>query len=331
MPSVHFRRRGLVLFFLLVAVGLSVLVAYLAQHLPEAHRTLVWLDRAGTLTPATEVKQAYREPRLSPDGQKLAFVRERDIWEVWTFDFRTERFAQVSPPGVEAGSPVWGRDGRITFSAGPFQKIPPFGTGPLVRASVNSGPAREELLASDWGAFPFDWSPDNGTLLFGRYFPSTGWDIWALEPPGPPRELIAGAIHQGGGHFSPDGRWIAYISTESGQSEVYVQPYPGPGERTRVSTGCQPVWSADGQQLFYREGPNLVSVRFSAEPDVSIGTPVPFGTLEGSGVGEAGLPAYDVALDGRVVTIVSDTEPRYLKAMRAMNDVLFQFKRLLTR
>ena len=103
-----------------------------------------------------------------------------------------------------------------------------------------------------------------------------------------------------------------------------------PGERTRVSNGRQPVWSADGQQLFYRDGPNLLSVRFSAEPDVSIGTPMLFGTLEGSGVGEAGQPAYDVALDGRVVAIVSDTEPRYLKAIRAMNDLLFQFKRLLT-
>ncbi len=288
-----------------VSIANNGSLAYISRNVPEAQRTLVWVDRKGTAKPLTAVKHAYYAPRLSPDGAKLAFVLQKPTYEVWTYDLKSDRFTRLSEPGVDADSPTWSRDGRLTFTAKTSGSFNVFR-----RAADGSGP-QEQLLKSRSFDFPSAWSPDGRTLAFGRYYPPSGWDIWVLGPGSQAHPWIRAAGHQGGATFSPDGRWMAYISTESGRSEVYVQPYPGPGDRRRVSSagGRGPVWSPNGRELFYHEGQKLMSVRVRTTPTFSYGPPTTL--LEGSYVADdPGVPNYDVALDGKKFIMVrSEIEP----------------------
>ena len=289
-------------------------LAYISRDLPEAQRSLVWVDRKGMARPVTPVKHAYGLPRLSPDGTKVAFTIEKPTWEVWTYDLKTDRSTRLSEPGVDADSPHWSRDGRdVTFASKASGSFNVFG-----RAADGSGP-QEQLLKSRFWDFPSAWSPDGRALTFTRYYPppsGSGWDVWVLEPGRGARPWISEAGNQGSGAgFSPDGRWMAYIANYSGRSEVYIQPYPGPGARRRVSSagGRQAVWSRDGRELFYREGQKLMSISIRTTPTFSIGPPTAL--FEGPYVfGDAGGPYYDVAPDGQTfIMVLSEIEPEQLE------------------
>lgn len=268
----------------------------------------MWVDRAGTVKPVTTVKHAYDGPRLSPDGAKLAVVRiEIPNDEVWTYDFKAERFTRLSDPSLDAASPTWSPDSKqVTFSVKTSSGFNVFQT-----PADGRGP-RKQVLASRFLDFPSSWSPDGRTLAFGRYDPPMGWDIWMLERGRDARPWIQMPGYRGGTRFSPDGGSIAYVfaESESGRSEVYVQPYPGPGHRRRVSSagGEAPVWSPDGRELFYLEGQNLMSVQLRATATSTDGPPTalfdgPFAP------GDATDTNYDIAPDGKTFIVVrSDVE-----------------------
>jgi hypothetical protein len=133
-------------------------------------------------------------------------------------------------------------------------------------------------------------------------------DAAAEQPQGgafPPND-----IHEAAPAFSPDGHWLAYISDESGRYEVYVQPYPGPGGKTQISTdgGTEPVWNRNGRELFYRSGEKMMAVDITTQPSFSAGKPkmlfqgpyLPTGTT---------VPFYDVSPDGGRFLMLSPAEP----------------------
>jgi len=153
---------------------------------------------------------------------------------------------------------------RVTFAsnkAGPTN---------LFWKNADGSGAEERLTTSENTQAPGPWSPDGQTLAFTETDPSTGWDIWALslKDPRKSQPFLRTPFNETNLAFSPDGRWVAYQSDESGRDEVYVQPFPGPGSKGLVSTqgGTEPVWSHDGHELLYRSGDKMMAVPIVIQP-----------------------------------------------------------------
>jgi serine/threonine protein kinase/Tol biopolymer transport system component len=213
---------------------------------------LVWFDRAGhelsrVSTPADG--SAMTMPSLSPDGTRLVFARMRFNTDLWFLDLKrgvTSRFTS----GQENVFPVWSPDGSQIL----FDSIRNGGVHNLYRKAVDGTGADEVILKSGEDKMPTDWSPDGRHALYYTFGGKTQNDIWALSlTDRKPFPLVQTEFEERGAKFSPDGRWIAYQSNESGQFEIYVQPFPGPGAKTRISTegGAQVRWRHDGKELFY--------------------------------------------------------------------------------
>jgi Tol biopolymer transport system component len=147
--------------------------------------------------------------------------------------------------------PVWSPDGaRIIFSS-----TRKGGVHDLYIKRADGTTEEEPLLSTPQDKVATGWSPDGQSVLFVMYDPKTQNDIWALPMSGSrqPFALVMTPFEERNPQFSPDGKWIAYQSNESGRFEIYIQPFPGPGARTRVSTdgGAQARWRRDGKELFY--------------------------------------------------------------------------------
>jgi Tol biopolymer transport system component len=216
-------------------------------------RNLVWFDRTGRkLGVLGDVGQYYESPRFSPDG-KLVAVQRVDLQthntDLWTIDTtRGVGSRLTSEPWLEE-DPVWSPDSsRVAYDSNRE------GLANLyVKAASGVGDA-ELLLRSDQYKSPSDWSPDGRHLLYTGTDPKSKGDIWALPLFGDrkPFPLVATLFDEIDGRFSPEGRWFAYESDESGKREIYVQPFPPNGSKWQVSVGggIAPRWRGDG--IFYR-------------------------------------------------------------------------------
>ncbi len=267
------------------------------------NRTLVWVDREGLATPLIEDRQAYRRPRLSPDGQRVAVeVRSVGNSDIWIYDIGRGTRMRLTVEGHNE-SPVWTPDGtRVTFSSNRDGQ-------PDLYWKPADGSGQAELLLnlnSQNSLVPSSWSPDGESLAF--YDVTGARDIWALPREGDALPFVATAFNERSPMFSPDGRWLAYVSNESGRDEVYVQPYPGPGGKWPISTegGTEPRWSADGHELFYRLGDKMMVVGVQIEPTFSSGRPqlvfeVPY--VLGTSVAN-----YDISPDGQRFLMIKAAE-----------------------
>ena len=187
------------------------------------------------------------------------------------------------------------------------------GRGNLYWKAADGSGAVERLTTSTRSQTPASWSPDGTTLAFVEEGDAKGseffqFDIWVLSiADRKTRAVIHTAANEMTPEFSPDGRWLAYVSNESGRHEVYVQPYPGPGERHLISTrgGEQPAWSRNGQELFYVQGggyapggvTTLMAVKVATTPAFLAGTPE--AVFENPDLAIGWARSYDVAPDGR--------------------------------
>jgi len=269
-------------------------------------RFLAWVDRHGTSQALPAPPRSYSGPRLSPDGQRVT-VATLDPVQVWSFDIARGALSPVTVDG-QSDQGVFAPDGkRIVFRSREG------GTeGSLSWKAADGSGAVERLSTGGRSQTPSSWSPDGTTLAFVEEGESTGFfqfDIWVLTMSDrKTRAVIRTAANEMTPEFSPDGRWLAYVSNESGRHEVYVQPYPGPGERYLISTngGWQPAWSGDGRELFYVQGgisepsddvPTLMSVNVTTTPAFRAGTPA--AVFERADLSTAWGRSYDVAPDGR--------------------------------
>jgi Tol biopolymer transport system component len=226
---------------------------------------LVWYDRTGQLFGTVGDTAAYFTPRLSPDGRRLAIAR-RDAahTDLWIVDLDRGISTRLTADSSDNRYPVWSPDGTQLFFESNRK-----GPGDLyVRQAAGAGP--EELLyASPEDKFPTGVSPDGRLLLFDRITRGTkrreSSDIWALPLQGDrtPFPVVATPSNDANAVFSPDGRWIAYESNESGRFQVYVQPFPTTGARIQLSSaaGFIPAWTADSRRVVYAAvGPHLMEV-----------------------------------------------------------------------
>jgi serine/threonine-protein kinase len=241
-------------------------LAYISGGTQIAERPVSWLDARGTVKPVVADLGLWGTPRLSPDGSRLALTRVTGEGnpDVWTYDLERGTLGRLTlEPGMEA-LPVWTSDGRrIAYSA-------------LVEGSLNlfwrradgTGEA-QRLTKSPLGQVPSSWHPTRPILAFFDGAPpkqrvmlleldgneASGWK------PREPVEFVSGPYRSVAATFSPDGNWLAYVSDRSGRLELYVRPFPGPGDEVQVSSGGanDPQWSKTRQELVFSTFPPVAN------------------------------------------------------------------------
>jgi serine/threonine-protein kinase len=252
------------------AVSASGLLAFVPGNVEGGERRLVWVDRQGTVEPIPAPPRRYDDPRISQDGQRIVVQTEGPDSDVWIYDIARDTLRRVTFEG-NGDTPLWTPDGkRVTFAKRGGGR-----TSLSWKASDGSG-AEELLRESEYVEYPLSWSPDGRFLAFHSEQPTTGFDIWILpmEEEREAQPFLQTRFQERHAVFSPDGDWLAYVSDESGQDEVYVQPFPGPGEKWLISNegGTEPVWSASGE-LFFRSVNKIMAVEITTQPSFSPGKP----------------------------------------------------------
>jgi len=218
---------------------------------------LIWTDRSGKQITVAGPLGDYRDMRLSPDERSVAFTRtEANNIDVWTLDLVRGVPSRITFDSAVDNLPIWASDGRRILW--PSRRN---GNFDLFIRSASGGGNDERFITmgtpNGWGT---DWSADGKFVLFQKPGDKTGQDLWVApqpaEPSGsPPKPFpyLESPFNETNGVFSPDGRWVAYESDESGRAEVYVQTFPLTNQKLQISTGggTNAEWSKTGGELFY--------------------------------------------------------------------------------
>ncbi len=268
-----------------------------------AQNKLVWVDRKGTEQPLAAPPHAYRNPRLSPDGQRVAVTIDELGTQEWLLDIGRGTLTRLTFEGSYNGALAWTTDGkRIAFGSDRA------GQRNLFWQLADGSGGTERLATSDRSQVASSWSPDGQTLAFEQINPGTGYDLLVYRLGDRKVEtFLQTRFNEIAPRFSPDGRWLAYVSDESGRNEVYVQPYPGPGGKWQISTegGTEPVWARNGE-LFYRSGDKMMAVETNTKANFSADTPKVL--FEGRYATYNTMPAYDVTPDGQRFLLAKTAE-----------------------
>ncbi|KPK77292.1 MAG: hypothetical protein AMJ89_02625, partial [candidate division Zixibacteria bacterium SM23_73] len=267
-----------------------------SRHVDE----LVWVDLKGRVDSLAIPPGNYLMPRLSPDGKQLVVTKFEERANLWICDLERSTWRRLTDGEGDEFWAIWTPDSkRVVFNSNRHG-------GPSLnlhwKRADGSGP-EERLAESEAHQIPQAFLPDGKLVVFQEIRASTGLDIWKMQLEGErtPEPLIVTKSNEFHPIFSPDRHWLAYASDTPGRNEVFVRPYPGPGEIKQISTdgGWQPLWSPDGQKLYYRDlgGSRMMSVSFDTDPELTIGQP------ELLFEGEYRTPlafgrGYDIAPDG---------------------------------
>ena len=284
----------------------------------------MWIDQNGNRELILKSEPVEREIRVSPDGARLAFVKERDIW---VYDLSLKTQIRITSDAANDRAPIWTPDGqRITFASNRM------GTMDIYERSADGTGAVMKLHGSSEVIRPMSWSPDGKILAFvmetqsrSDETQSTGDDIWLLSFSGEGQasasEFVSSPFHERQPVFSPDGNWIAYISDESGEFDVYIQSSSGAGQRRKLSTngGIEPMWHPKGSKLFFFKDKTVFSVPVQTTPELSTSTPrMLFETSDM--ITSSRWRNTDISRDGsRFVTIPPLDEPKELQIIVVLN------------
>ena len=294
-------------------------LVYVPAGTRVADRMLLRVDRDGRVTPLIEAQGGYEYPAFSPDGRQIAVTIASDAGsDIWIVDLERATRIRFTTGGNSAFA-VWAPDtSTVAFQStapGPWNLFrKPLDGGaetPLMRiantsqsrSQPNTGeallPGTLPTLSGAGPQFPMSWSPNGSTLAFHERKPDGDRDIWVVSPGDDPMPFLLTPFDERSPRFSPDGKWLAYVSDESGRNDVYVQPFPGPGAKWLVSNdgGVDPVWSKDGRELFYRHDDEMMAVSVSATAEFSASRPRRLFEIRFD-AGDNG-PNFDVSRDGK--------------------------------
>ena len=230
---------------------------------------LVWLDRDGAAHPIIREARAYSHPRLSPDGRRVTLaIADAQGSDIWLFDLTTSTLSKLT--SVEsASSPAWTPDSKsiVYIANGPDGKA-------YFWSQAADGGAPPQKLAEPVGTpAEVEMSPDGRSLVYGTWNENS-WDIFTsgLDSTRASRAFVATKATEAQATFSPDGRWVALSSDESGRDEVYIRSYPDPGARLQVSAGGggTPRWSPDGKFLYYKAGDSMLAAKLAIGPTIQV-------------------------------------------------------------
>jgi len=283
--------------------------------------TVQWLDAAGKTAPLLAKPGIYERPRLSPDGQRLVYGDGSDIW---VYEAQRDILTRLTFGGANYLVPVWSPDGRYILFSG-VEGIW------WVRSDAAGKP--QLLIQGKNPLYPFSFTPDGKRLAYNEASPSTAYDV--LTAPiekdgaglraGKPEIFLQTSADERNAVFSPDGRWLAYTSNESGKYEVYVSAFPDKSGKWQISNagGAYPVWSSNGRELFFRTDDNRIMVApYATKADSFVpGKPRVWSDRRLADFGTVGFNNYDLAPDGKRIAALMPVESP--EAQQTQSHVIF--------
>ncbi|MDA2928116.1 protein kinase, partial [Acidobacteria bacterium AH-259-G07] len=297
LDGVRFARQGAAEF----AVSEAGLLAYRPAGTDAGSGELVWVDREGSAQLISEISRSYwASPRLSPDGKRVAIRIGRESSDIWVYELARDTLTRLTFEGSNE-FPIWTPDGqRVAFTSRRDG-----GQGNLFWKRADGTGQAERLTTSSNLQIATAFSPQGEVLIFAEYDSRSLFDIWMLPLDGEPRSFLHTPFQELKAVVSPDGRWMAYHSNESGQREVYVQAYPEPGSKWKISTdgGTNPVWAPDGRELFYRNQKKMMALAIESVGEFRPAKPRLL--FEGQ-YRASGYRDYDIAPDGQRFLMIKE-------------------------
>jgi serine/threonine-protein kinase len=283
-------------------------------------RRLVFTDREGQERVVNAPPGTYETARLAPDGRSAVVTLRRDAWSL---DLERGTLTRLTFGPGESYLPVLSPDGkRVAYSCARAS-----GLGLCVRPADASG-AEDVVLTRTEYLNMSDWTPDGATLLYTVNTIDAGHDIWRVALAGnrEPQPLLQSRFDEQGPALSPDGRWLAYSSDESGLRQVFVQAFPGLGSKVQVSVdgGDQPVWSRSGRELFYRREDEMMAVPVQAGAAFHSGPPRLLFSRRYLAFRQRPDTVYAAAADGRhflMIERIEGYEPRLTMVLHLADEL----------
>jgi Tol biopolymer transport system component len=279
----------------LSSTGHLAFVAGSARKLP------VVVGANGSTAAFNVTEREFDWPRYSPNGRDVAFtIAERGRSDIWIYHVGTGTFERLTTDGTTNDRPEWWPDGRSVIyrsnRAGDFAfwRQPADGSGKAERLTPALDVPVQEVVVT----------PDGKTMLLRVDTQKQARDILTMPVGGTtPQVFVGSAFDELTPRISPDGKWVAYTSNESGRDEIYIRAFPGPGGRVLISDGggSEPLWSRDGKKVYYRRGQDISAASLTLGQEVTVTSRTPI--LSGSYAVNRLHPSYDVAPDGRLLML----------------------------
>jgi Tol biopolymer transport system component len=316
------------------AIAENGTLAYIAGGAANQARTIVSVDREGKEEPVGVPARAYAYVQLSPDGTRLALDARDEENDIWIFDLERKTLQRLTFDRGQNRGGLWSPDGkRVLFTRATE------GTEEIYWQAADGSGAPEPLTAdSHQAVFPSDITPDGASLIFnGNDVPRDIWMVPIGKPDAERRTLIGTDASEDNAQVSPDGRWMAYQSSESGRPEIYVRPFPDvDGGRWQISTdgGTRPHWRRDGRELFYLHQDSgasataLMAVGIDAESGFRPGQPKLLFAGEYASP-NAGRLSYDVSLDGQRFLMIKNVGGAERREIVVVENWTEELKRLV--
>jgi Tol biopolymer transport system component len=276
-------------------------------------RALVQVDRNAHAQTLLTTDRPLRGPRFSPDGNRVLFHADRDLW---MYELTTQVWTRLTFDATNTW-PIWTPDGtRMLFQSSRT------GRAQIFSQSIAAGAEADLVLPSNLTDWPASLTPDGELLVFNEDHPNSSGDIWTLRLGGKhkPTPLLTTPTTTWAGGLRSDGRWLAYVSLEARQWEVFVTAFPSGEGKWQISTdgGTEPVWSPDGRELFYRAGDRMMAVSIETAPIFSHGKP--HIAFEGQYLHCcAGLPEYAIAPDGKTFLMLAGPAEQSAQEIRLVH------------